>query len=223
MATITGLAIEQDAYARLNRLSPGETLGPDEAAFAFAFLNVLVDELAGDNLFLFKDLLTSAAVTGASITLGAGLWTAIVPGDEIVSAALVSTGGNYPLSPITIQQYNEQIPLPATAGLPRMYAYDGYATIYLLPVPTAQTIQLQTRTTVATFADQTTSYTVPAGYQAMLGAELAVRLAPSVLGGVPADLKRAAKAARIDRYQPAIVDNFSYAKANRRASILNGV
>lgn len=222
--TITALSIEQDAYARLNRLSPGETLGPDECLFAFDRLNILVDELGGDNLFLFKDLLTSASVTGASITLGAGSWLAINPGDDIVGAALIdASAGDYGLSPLTMQQYNEQVSLPATTGLPTMYAYDGFATVYLLPVPTAKTIQIQTRTTVSAFADQTTSYTVPTGYRAMLGAELAVRLAPSVLGGVPPALISAAKAARIERFTPAIVDNFSYTRATRRVSILNGV
>ncbi len=214
----------QDAYARLNRLSPGETLGADEAAFAFTRLNLLVDEMSANNLFLYRDVLTSAAVTGA-ITLGAGSWAAITPGSDIVSAAHVSGGGNVPLSPIDARQYNGQIALPATAGEPRLYYYDGLATVTFFPVPTAQTIQLQTRKGVAEFADQnTTAYTVPPGYKSLLGAELAVRLAPSVLGTVPPALMAAAKACRtlVSKYDPAILNVHGYTHSGRRASILLG-
>lgn len=223
--TITALAIIQDGYARLNRLSPGETLGADEAAFAFARLNLLVDEMGADGLFLYKDGFTSAVQTGATLTLGAGSWLAIAPGAEIVGAVLVSTtNGNFPLAPITMQQYAEQIALPATASLPALYAYDGLATVYLYPVPTAQTIQLQTRTGVAAFADQTTAYTVPPGYQSYLGAALAGRLAPSVLGSVPPDIRAAAKAGAVvlGARRPSILDVYSYTQASRRESILNG-
>ena len=65
------LAIIIDAYERCNRLSPGETLGADDAAFGFRRLNLLVDEMSASNTFLFKSVLTSAAQAGA-ITLGAG-------------------------------------------------------------------------------------------------------------------------------------------------------
>jgi hypothetical protein len=215
----------QDAYARLNRLSPGETLGPDEAAFAFTRLNLLVDEMSANNQFLYRDLLTSASVTG-TITLGAGSWTAIVPGEEIVSASLVSTtAGNVPLSPIDARQYNTWLGLPATAGDPRLYYYDGLATVTFFPVPTAKTIQLQTRKGVAEFADQnSTAYTVPPGYKSLLGAELAIRLAPAVLGTVPPALMAQAKACRtlVGNYNPAILSVYSYTRDRRRSTILGG-
>jgi hypothetical protein len=215
----------QDAYARLNRLSPGETLGPDEAAFAFTRLNLLVDEMSANNQFLYRDLLTSASVTG-TITLGSGSWTAILPGEDIVSAALVSaTAGNTPLSPIDARQYNTWLGLPATAGEPRLYYYDGLAIVTFFPVPTAKTIQLQTRKGVAEFADQnTTSYTVPPGYKSLLGASLAVRLAPPVLGKLPPDLLRAEKAclSLVSNYNPAILSVYGYTRSGRQASILLG-
>lgn len=44
-----------DAYERCNRLSPGETLSADDAAFGLRRLNLLVDELSAHPLFLFKD------------------------------------------------------------------------------------------------------------------------------------------------------------------------
>jgi hypothetical protein len=213
----------QDAYSRLNRLSPGETLGPDEAAFAFTRLNLLADEMSANNLFLYRDLLTSASVT-STITLGAGSWTAILPGEDIVSAALVTAGGNTPLDPIDARQYNTWLGLPGTTGDPRLYYYDGLATVTFFPVPTAKTIQLQTRKGVAEFADlNTTAYTVPPGYKSLLGASLAVRLAPPVLGKLPPDLLRAEKAclSLVSKYDPAILSVYGYT-SGRPASILLG-
>ena len=70
-----------DAYERCNRLSPGETLSADDAAFGLRRLNLLIDELSAQPLFLFKDTLTSAAQTG-NITLGVGAWAAIAAGME---------------------------------------------------------------------------------------------------------------------------------------------
>lgn len=200
------LDIITDAYERCNRLSPGEILSADDAAFGFRRLTMLVDELSAQSLYLYKDTLTSAAQTG-HITLGAGAWAAISPGEDIVGASCDSL----PIDPITIQQYNEQY-RPHTTGRPSVYAHDGSATIFLEPSPLGQTITLQTRSTVSQFADQTTDYTLPDGWANALGAALAVRIAPNVLGQIPPSLEKAEKRAMgtIDNYEPAIVDVMSY-------------
>ena len=217
--TITAIGIITDAYQRLNRLSPGESLNADDAAFGFTRLNLLVDELSVKAQFLYKNVLTSAAQTG-NITLGVGSWAAISPGDEIISA----TADNFALAPITMQQYNELFS-PTTTGVPSVWAQDGLSTVYFYPSPTGQTIKLQTLTGVSEFADQTTTYTVPDGYKSALGAALAVRLAPSVLGKVQADLirdeTRCMKA--VSSYRPAIVDIDSFTQPQFRGMrILNG-
>ena len=203
----TALSIIGDAFERCNRLSPGETLSADDAALGLRRLNLLVDEMSGENSFLFRTVLTSAAQTGA-ITLGAGAWAAISPGDDVVSA----TANNFPLAPITMRQYNE-LYQPSVTGVPTVYAQDGLNTIYLWPTPNGQTIKLQTKSTVSQFADQTTDYTLPDGYKSALGAALAVRIAPSILGDVPAHLIRteAKLMGNISRYEPAIVgvDSFT--------------
>jgi len=214
----TALEIITDAYERCNRLSPGEVLSADDAAFGFRRLNLLVDEMSAKAGFLFRSVLTSAAQTG-SITLGAGAWSAIAPGTEIVSAA----ADGLSMSPITMQQYNS-ISDQTSTGSPRLYARDGLSTVYLYPVPTGQTVRLQTRVGVSRFADQTTTYTAPDGYEAALGAALAVRVAPILLGGVPAALVDAEKKcmAAIDKYEPAIVDVQSFRCDEYRPHILTG-
>ncbi len=200
------ISIIADAFERCNRLSPGEVLNDDDAASGFRRLNKLVDELSAKNLFLYQSILTSAAQTG-HITLGAGSWAAIAPGAEIVGA----TANNNPLSRLTMQQYNN-MHQPTVTGLPSFYAQDGLSTVYLWPVPVGQTIQLLTGVGVAAFADQTTEYILPPGYEAALGAALAVRIAPNLLGTVPQHLKdEAAKCmSAISNYDPAIVDVGSF-------------
>jgi hypothetical protein len=202
------LNIITDAFERCNRLSPGETLSADDAAFGFRRLNMLVDELSANNQFLFKSVLTSAAQTGP-ITLGAGAWAAIVPGDEIISA----TANNLTLAPISMRQYNE-LYAPAVTGMPTVWAQDGLGTVYLWPTPNGQTIKLQTRTGVSAFADQTTEYTLPDGYAAALGAGLAVRIAPSILGNIPPYLLQAERKCMgvVSRYEPAIIGVDSFTK-----------
>lgn len=217
--TITALSVITDAYERCNRLSPGETLSADDAAFGLRRLNSLVDEMSAKAQFLYKNVQTSAAQTG-DITLGAGSWVAINPGDEIVSVA----ADNFPLRPITMQQYNE-LYVPTTTGTPNVWAQDGLSTVHFYPSPNGQTIRILTRAGVAAFADATTVYTVPAGYAAFLGAALAVRVAPTLLGKLPPELVRAEKVCMdaIDGYQPAIVDVTSYTRPCRSAGrIFNG-
>lgn len=195
-----------DAYERCNRLSPGETLSADDAAFGLRRLNLLVDELSAQPLFLFKDTLTSAAQTG-NIMLGSGAWSAIAAGTEIISAACDSL----PMLPITVQQYNEQY-RPAVTGSPALYAHDGFAAVFLWPEPAGQVITLQTRSTVSEFADQITDYTLPDGWANALGAALAVRIAPNILGQLPQSLVRAEEKAlgAVDKYEPAIIDGPSF-------------
>jgi hypothetical protein len=207
----TALAIITDAYERLNRLSPGEVLSADDAAFGLRRLNLLVDELAAQPAFLFRAILTSAPQSGP-ITLGVGAWAAISPGDEIVSA----TANNLALSPITLQQYNE-LYQPNVTGTPTCWAQDGMGTVYLWPVPTGQTVKLMTRATVAAFADLTSDYTLVDGWTNALGASLAVRLAPTLLGGMPPELVRAESRAMgvVRRYQPAILNVDTYNRSRQ--------
>lgn len=215
--TVTALSIIQDAYERLNRLSPGEPLSADDAAFGLRRLNLLADELSAKNEFLSSDVITSAAQTG-NLTLGAGSWAAIAPGAIIIGIAT----DNGPLSPITMQQYNS-LYRPLSNGEPDVYAHDGLSTVFFSPVPTGQTLRLQTRVGVSQFADQTTAYTVPPGYKAFLGAALAVRCAVTLLGRIPPELMMAERrcADGIGSYKPAIMDVDNFNLPSHSGNILN--
>ena len=208
-----------DAYERLNRLSPGETLNADDAAFGFRRLNLLVDAWSAKQEFLYRSVLTSAAQTG-NITLAAGDWATIPAGTDILS---INVDG-VDITKLTMLQYSG-LYSPTTTGSPVMWAHDGLSTVYLSPVATGQTIQILTRTGVATFADQTTTYTATPGYQDALGAALAVRLAPTVLGKLPGELVRAERAAMMGvmSFTPAVLDVYGYTNSLRESgTIANG-
>lgn len=197
---ITALSVITSAYKRCNRLSPGEVLSADDAASAFDVLTEFVDELASQPAFCFFAPLTSAAQSG-HITLGAGAWAAINPGDLILSA----TADNIAMSPMTMQQFNE-LYQPTVTGRPTVWAQDGMSTLYLWPVPNGHIIKLMVRGTVSQFTSLTTEYVVPDGWKAALAAGLAVRIAPNIIGKVTPDLERRARDAlsAVCRYEPAI-------------------
>lgn len=217
---MNALEIITAAYEACNRLSPGEALSADDAAFGLRRLNLLVDEMSSDNGFLFQNIIISATQTD-HIVLGAGSWAAIAPGGEIVSAA----ADDVAMSPITMRQYNE-MGATAVSGSPMFYAPDGLSTVFLYPVPTGQTIKLQTRVGVPEFADYETEYTVPSGYKSALAAALAVRIAPAIMGSIPNQLLRAESKlmAAINKYEPAIisVDSFTDLRYSGVSRFLSG-
>jgi hypothetical protein len=207
-----------DAFERLNRLSAGETLNADDAAKGLRRLNLLVDEWSAKRQFLYKSVLTAAAQTG-NITLAAGAWATIPVGTEIIGV----TVDDEPIDKLTMLQYSGLYD-PTETGDPVAWAYDGFSNVYLYPVATGQSVELLTSVTATTFADLTTNYTAPPGYENALGASLAVRLAPSVLGKLPPDLVRAERAALMGvmGWEPAVVDYDGYQEAKPSGNILNG-
>lgn len=207
-----------DAYERLNRLSPGETITADDLAFGLRRLNSLVDEMSASRPFLYLDTLTSVAQTG-HITLGTGPWSAIPVATKIISM----TSDGVPMTRITMEQYNS-IYSPTTTGAPQMWAFDGVATVKLYQVATGQTLTAQTQSGVASFADTTTEYTAGSGYKNALAAGTAVRCAPALIGSVPQELLLAQKKAfgTIGTYEPKILDVFGYKRPTVRSNILTG-
>ena len=213
--TILTLALES-----MNRLSPGEAIDADLAASCLRRLNAIADDMGAGRAMLFRDLLTSGAVTGQTLTLGTGSFAAISPGNEIIQA--VADG--FELSPITLQQYNA-ILVKTSGGRPNTYAYDGLSTVYLYPVAAGHIITLMTRAEYSQFADLDTVYTMPSGYQGMFSTTVAVAMAPALVGKVSADLEKAKKEAMFNvannAVRPAILNTDPYNRPTQ-FNILNG-
>jgi len=212
--------IEGALRFQLNRLSPGETLDSDVASVCLTALNDLADEFNGGKSFLFQEVFSTGAVTGTSGTLGT-TWAGLAPGDQIEGATVAySAGMDIPLAPLSMAQY-ANIPLKATASLPQTYTHDGLATVYFYPACTGQNVTLRTRAVVADFADLDTDYSMPKGYKSGFTAMLGERIAPSLLGHIPPEVARAAKAARM-RLASQAVDPAIMAGGNRGGNIFSG-
>lgn len=192
---------------RLNRLSPGETADADTLAVCMEALNDITDRWNGQGGFLFREVLTTGTVTGSG-TLGT-TWATLAPGADILGATYSSGGSDVPVDRLTMAQYHERIAVKATGGTPQFYAHDGLATVYFYPQPTALAVTLRTKQAVGTFADLDTVYSMPAGYQSALSANLAELLAPTMNMAVLGVCKRDAAAARqrigLQTIEPAIL------------------
>lgn len=180
----------------LNRLSPGETLDADLAEVCRSALNDIADEWSGASTFLWRETTYAATVTGITGTLGV-TWASISPGQELQGATYNNGAGDFPLEELTMQQYHEQVRIKSlSGGLPRFWAYDGESTVYFYPACTGQTITFRVRQSMSDFVDLDTVYTMPQGYRSALSAVLAEKVGPSVVGGIPASVTKAANAAR---------------------------
>lgn len=177
--TIISLALES-----MNKLSPGETLDADLAASCLRRLNSIADDWSAGRDLAPQEAIVSGAVTGVSLTLGAGSFAAVGPGDEIMGM----TADNLPMAPITMAQY-QTIYLKTQTGRPLYWAADGLSNVFLYPAAAGHTMGLLVRTPFTQFADLDTAYTMPSGYQGAFSAALAVAMAPALVGKVTQDLK----------------------------------
>lgn len=207
------------ALEGMNKLSPGEAIDADLGAACLRRLNAIADDWSAGRAMMPQDVIVSGAVTGTSITLGAGLFIDIAPGDEIMAAQ----ADNWSMAPITMAQYSSTLNRTST-GRPQCFAPDGLSTVYLYPASAGNIISLLVRKNFTQFADFDTDYLMPAGYQGAFAASLAVAMAPALLGGVPPALYAAEKRARyaVERstVRPAIISS-SPMRAGR-GNILNG-
>lgn len=199
--TIISLTLEG-----MNRLSPGETVDADLAAVCLRRLNSIADDWSAGRSMPPQEQIVAGAVTGQSLTLGAGAFAAIPAGTEV--AQLQADG--YPMAPITMAQYNTILE-KVGPGRPEVWAYDGLSTIYLYPAASGNTINALSRKPFSQFADLDAEYLLPAGYQGAFAAALAVAMAPALLGKVTNELIMAERRAmfRIEtaNVEPAMISS----------------
>jgi hypothetical protein len=206
----------------LNRLSPGESADADTLAVGLRALNSVADEWNGSKSFLFRTIITSSAspISSATGTLGT-TWAGLSPGDEILGVTYLLDGMDFPMAPLTMQQYHERVADKAEVSEPEFWAHDGLATVYFYPIPNSKTIKLRTKAAVSTFADIDTDYSMPAGYRSALSACVAELLAFSMLGGIPQNISVKAAAAR-NRIAAQASDPAIIGAIPRRNSIIEG-
>ena len=219
----TALQIINRAYGAIGYKATGEVLSGEDASEALDVLNSMIDGWNTQRMFIVAVDNVVGSVSGASATVGTGL-TFYTPNPAVIEAGgFARIGGiDYPIELIDRQTY-DGLALKTTSSTFPQYAYFDRglpsSTVYFYPAVsgTAQ-IHLPFQVQLSEFADLTTDYTMPGGYPSALGAALAVRIAPSIMGSIPAYLLRAeSKAlAGISKYEPAIlgVSSFNGAQAS---------
>ncbi len=182
------------AFRLLGVFEASETPGPDDLAAGLSTLNEWISNLATQRASIFTVVPTAHPLTGsvASYTIGPGgdfnqvrpLWidqVSVIPDRGAVPPIEVD------ISPmLTVQQY-QQLPVKSTpSSYPTSAYYDygftgaglGRITVYPVPTSSACDLVLYTPQPMGAFADLTTDYAFPPGYERMLRYNLALELAP---------------------------------------------
>lgn len=169
----------------------GETPTDDEMVDALAWCNSMIDAWGLHELTKYMRLRTATTLVSgtASYSIGSGGTINIVRPTEIKNAGLIlDTSATYPVEePIAVLTEDEYAAWPektfqSTYARAVYYNHNwsaGLGLLYPLPIPNVGTTQLviYTPVAIAEFADRTTDYTFPPGYEEALEYNLAVRLA----------------------------------------------
>ncbi len=173
------------ALAKLGVIGATDTVTGDDAMHCLGVLNTMVDQWALQNLVAYTN-------TDASATLGAGIGSLTIgPSMQLnvarpvrieVGSYATSGGKDWPLSPLSEQQWNDIFDKAVTAHVPYYYWYDAGAstgTVYYWPKPQASVVvHHPVQQQLAQFATLTTDYALPQGYTHALAYNLALELAP---------------------------------------------
>jgi len=209
----------------LNKLSAGEALDADVGAVCLSALNNISDRMTGSGGMLFREVLTeSPALTSSTATIGVQ-WVGLVPGVRILGATvrLANQSLEYNIAVVNLESY-QGISIKTIKSIPDRIAYDGLSTVYIYPVPNGEKITLRTHEVAASFADLDTEYSMPPGCRSAVADMLAEKMAPTMIGSIPASVAVAAASARrrleAANILPAIIGESS--SPGRLASFLRG-
>jgi hypothetical protein len=176
-------------------LASGETASASDAGDAFTILNNMMDSWATQRLTIYTTARTAfdLAASTQDYTIGTGGTFNIVRPIWIVAASIIPDGSAAAAQKIELPiqealnttQWQHVAIKGTTSTFPLEFYYDkawtaGLATISVWPVPSTSSSQLvlYTPTALTQFADRTTNYTFPPGYEEALRYQLATRLAP---------------------------------------------
>lgn len=198
----TALDLIKRSMRMLGVYSIGEDPSPDESQDCLAALQSLMGSMANSPQLIYAKTLDTIALaaTVASITVGpTGGTVTTRPVEVLGESYVVLSGVSYPLSVLTLQQYND-VTVKASQGIPAgIWPQMDMPNITLTfwPVPSqAMTLNLWSNKQVTTFPTLTTVVTLPPGYEEMLVYLLAEAMAPEFTVPVPAAVAMGAARAR---------------------------
>jgi len=178
------------ALRLLNVIQPGEDPSSEDGQTAFDVLNRWMDALGTQRQTIYFLTRTTHTLTSgtASYTIGTGGTINIVRPVWIDRAGLIldtsaATPTEAPIRILTDDEYAGWSQKTLTSSLTGAIWYDhnwsaGLGRIYVLPIPSVSTTQLvlYTPTALTEFANQSTDYTFPPGYERAITYNLALEL-----------------------------------------------
>lgn len=192
----------KSSLSMLGVLALGEQVDGEVAADALRILNNMIDSWTLDRLYIVtvQDHTLSVSPGTSSVTIGPGQQIDVARPVKLEDRAFFRfTNLDYPMQQMDLQQYNEITIKSLSTTYPSYYYYDANfptGTIKFWPVP-VQTCELHLplQVQLQEFADLTTDYAFPPGYNRLITLGLALELAPNYRP-VSADLMRNYQAAR---------------------------
>jgi hypothetical protein len=167
-------------------MGPGDALSAEDAQLCRTRLNSLVDAWVLETLLAYATIETVFTLPGntTSRTIGTGQQINVSRPIRIEDQSFVRVSGiDFPLKPITELEYNSIGLKSLSLGVvPSVCFFDGNfptANVFFYPPTTAATeVHLVTLAKLSSFADLTTDYGLPPGYQRALEFNLAIEIAP---------------------------------------------
>jgi hypothetical protein len=179
----TAQDIIESALRKISVLGTGSSLDATEGADALATLNNLLSTWSVEGNLVYNTTTETLSLTGGDgeYTIGSGGDFNTARPRRIISAFVTEGTTDYPLTIYSADQY-ASIPQKSTTGIPRVLWYDDnypLANIRLYSVPDGVTsLTLYSEKELTSFAALSTTYAMPAEYEAALAYNLAVWIAP---------------------------------------------
>lgn len=199
----TANTLAADALGLLGVSDPTDSVAAEDATLSLRTLNRIVNALGVDSLMPVAITYQPVTLTasGSSVTIGTGGDVVVTRPTKIELGAYVRSGGvDYPLT-----KYNRDrwaaISDKSMEGIPRVYYFEQISAVLgrvnFWPVPDASyTAYLPLQSRLSSFADLTTSYSLPDGYDEYLTTSLAVHSAPLYNREAPASVIARMRSAR---------------------------
>lgn len=170
----------------------GESLEASEATDGLASLNRMIGSWSNEGLLIHAitaETPLTLTAGDASITMGAS--GDITTRPQSIEKAVIRSGSmDYPLSPMTLEEYSS-ISNKSTQGIPDRYYDDGaypQRTITFYPVPSSAYSFVPWTKRALTALTLDADISLPPGYEDALTYNLSIRLAPEYGKSVPAEV-----------------------------------
>ncbi len=201
----TANTIIKSALGKLGINSPGEAVRAADGETCLAALNGLLDAWRTERLYAYatQRITHTVLADAASLTIGpsgASITTTPRP-DRFENGCFYSIGDvDYRLDPVTEAEFNEQ-PFKAVTGTDASCFFYSpslpLGTLRFFPrIPSGAVLTLIAQQRISAFADLTTDYSLPAGYERALVFTLAEEVAAEYEREIPPTVARNAMNAR---------------------------